>query len=250
MYRVEVHNGIKFIIAIFQYLQFWDVSDKNICSNKVKVSLLFFFASLPVSLAVGALTSKNNEESIYLASIAIINIVQFIRLCCIIWRRNEIFTLILDAGCYSVAKEDFSQIDKRLKKFMKFVKYLILMIFITVCFIFVFEAVSGEKTLPVNIAFPLDWKNSEIGYWMAYIYLLIQCIFTSVIFLLNAVIWYLMLSFTIHYEILGNQLRQMGIIKTTDPQTRKRKLSEAEKQKSFLQDFIATARTYQNIREY
>lgn len=39
---------------------------------------------------------------------------------------------------------------------------------------------SIERRLPLNIWFPSDWRNSEIGYWMAYTFVIIGVIFAMV----------------------------------------------------------------------
>lgn len=80
MHHVEVHNRIRFIIAIFQQLRFWDVEDKNVYSKKMKVFIVIFYATA--------------------------TLVQLVKLSYIILRRSEILAFIHHGGCYTVENED------------------------------------------------------------------------------------------------------------------------------------------------
>lgn len=93
MHRVEVHHGIRFIIAIYQRLRLWDVEDKNVYNKRVKVFVFLFFASFSVSCAVEALRSNDKDEPVFLVAETIALSVQVLRLTYIIWSKSEIVNI-------------------------------------------------------------------------------------------------------------------------------------------------------------
>lgn len=178
----------------------------------MKLFQFFFRASFVISLGSGALTTNDKEDSVYLAAVTIGVSVQVVKVFYIIWRKNEILTFIHQI--YSVIVEyhdEYSSVNNKVKNLMKFGKIYMLLCCITLVFAFVFYAVEGQRNLPLNIAFPLDWNNSEIGYWVAFVYLAIHSTLYSMISLVvNILIWYLMSIFAIKYELLGKAFKRMG----------------------------------------
>lgn len=250
MYRVELHNGIKKIIVVFNLLGFWDNGIESPWNKTTKIFLYLFYASLPVSVVTGALNCDTTEESVFLLVIAIATVVQLCKLFFIIWKRREILAFIADIGSISIDdRTECNEIDKKINKYAKLVENILFMFSIESALIFVFDAVSEEKRLLFNIGFPLDWKNSDIGYWTAFAYIVIQFVYCIVIFLMDIITWYLMVIFSTNYELLGNKFKRMGTIKTSTKIFRNRKLFEIEKKNLFLSEFIAGVQLHQKIRE-
>lgn len=208
-----------------------------------------FFASFPLSLGVGAITSDDKKEAVFLAAAAIAVSVQVVRLFHIIWKRSDIVALIDKVSFIVKNEKDFARVNNQIKSFMKFAVCLVLIIALTMLFAFVIFAFSEEKKLPANIAFPLDYENSEFCYWLAFSYMIIVSIYSMVIFLLNIIIWYLMLSLSIKYYLLGNQFKRLGIISRMETKTQE-KASEEEKNYSFFQDLIAAIESRRHTQEY
>lgn len=247
MYRVAVCNRIKIITKAFQFLGWWDADDGKARIRSVKFFLFFYFASCPVSLLIGALTSEDKEESVFLTAIAISVAIHVIRLFYILWRNSEILTFILRVSSFSVEDQgEFNRVNRKLENFIKFVICFATMI--TTALVLLIYGFAREKKI-INIAFPLDYKSSEIGFWIALVYLAVQAIYCVAILLLNVTIWYLMLIFAIEYELLGNQMRHMGIIMATETGTKGPKISEAEQQNLFYRDLIAAIEADKKIRE-
>lgn len=246
MYRIDVPSEINKLIEIFQYVGFWSVKDRTPCTKRVQLFHLCYFACLPISLGAGAVI--NTEESVYLAAVAIEAAVHVGRLFYIMRRTSEIIAFIHQSGPFLIEDhEEFNDVNNKVKNFIKYAKAFMVTIFITTNVTFFYYAFVGEKKLLFNIGFPLDWKNSEVAYWITYVYLAFQVIYADTIVGVTIIIWYLMLSFAIKYHLLGNKFRRLGIIKTT--LTKGVKMCDSKKQHLFHQDLIMEIKTYKKIRE-
>lgn len=248
MFRLGVQNGFKIIVAVFQCFGFADV--QHTTNSKIWIiSLFLFYASFPVSLFVGAVNSDDKNESAVLIAVAIAITIQVVKFFLFIRNRSEFlkFSHKVDTF-FAVVEDDYHQIAKKFRKFLKLINYLMVMFVVTV-FLLIFYAVSGEKMLPFDMAFPLDWKNNKFGYFLAVTYLIVQSLLSFVIFLLNTIHWYLMMTFSFKYELVGNKFKYMGIIRTMLTSRMRRRLTQLEKEIYFLQDFMAAVRSYDNNRE-
>lgn len=244
MFRVNVHKGIIQFITIFQCLAFWVDGNETLCSQIVKYFHFLFFTSFVISLGTGAFITEEMEDSVFLLAAFVAVLVHFGSFFHILWRGNEIFRLIYQIGTINFTHhEEYIRVNGTMNNLMKFAKCVLMLSVITFALSFIFYGVEGRKRLFLNIAFPLDWKNSEIGYWVTFSYLVIEIIYCTVIFFLNIIIWFLMHSLTIKYDILGNQLRRMG------SSTTGQKISAARKQHLFLQNLIETIKAHQKMQE-
>lgn len=102
MYRVELHNGIKQIIAVFHLFGFWDNGIESPWNKTTKIFMYLFYATFPMSLVAGALNCHTKQESIFLLVVAIAALVQLCKLYFIIWKKSEIFAFIADVGSISI----------------------------------------------------------------------------------------------------------------------------------------------------
>lgn len=243
MHWVEVHNGINQIINFFRHIALWDVEDANTCRKKIKFIQLFCYLSYPMALGAGAYMSTDTDESVFLAAFAMAAVVHVYRLFYFIRRRSEILMYIREIGSFVAEDQDeFSRINKKLDNFMKFSKYLLTLIIISLMSILCTSAI--RKELHLNIGFGLDYKNGGIGYWMAFAYFSIELIYAASMISITIIIWYLLLSFAIKYQLLGNQLKRMG---TTGTGTTKKPISE--KNYFFHQGLVATIERHRQLRK-
>ncbi len=74
------------------------------------------------------------------------------------------------------------------------------------------------------------------------------CFFAVVYSIMTQITWYLMLSVSLEYKILGSQLKNMGVPIRTD--SSHLKMSLAAQQKLFLEDLIVAIQTYDKINGY
>lgn len=251
MYYVRVPKRINEIIHFYQRIGLWDVEDGNASKKGLKLFLFLFYTLIVSSILASAFNTDDKAESIFLAGSSILAIVLSIRLFHIILRKCEICRLIHHVGSFMIEnQEDFTRVNNKVKILVKFATFLAFAVIVTIVIALGFHAVKGEKTLPCNIIFLVDYrkfKNSEIFYWITIAFYLVVAASTAVVFLFNAIVWYLMLMFSTKYELLGNRVRNMDV--TTKTATRKIKALDVEKRK-FLQDLITVIKIHRTIREY
>lgn len=244
MNDIEVHSLITKILQSFYRLRLWNVTEKaSLRITVLKLLQLFYFASFVASMAVGACMSYDKDEYIFLTVAAMINGVIVYRMATIIWKKNEILLFVRELGKHSIEHEgDFIRVNIKLENFIKFAKAFILMCVLGVTFALFVPVISSENKLVFNIALPPQWKNNEVVFWIAHLYSVLGCTYSSLSLLLSVIIWYLMINCAIQYEMLGNQLRNLGL--------EKMKASKEEIQKLFLQDLIAAIEIHLKLKKY
>lgn len=187
--------------------------------------------------------SNDKDEYIFLTVAAMINGVIVHRMANIIWKKNEILTFVRELGKHPIEHEgDFIQVNIKLENFIKFAKAFIMMCVIGVTFALFVPVISSEKKLVFNIALPPQWKSNEVAFWMAHLYSVLGCTYSSHSLLLSVIIWYLMINCAIKYEILGNQLRNLGV--------QKKDVSKEDVQKLMLQKLIAAIKIHIKLKRY
>ncbi len=248
MYKIEIPKTIHQLIGIFHRFGMW--SDKNVTSfgeHCRKIFYFIYFLSFILSIAIGALTTKDNDECVFLTVVTIVGGVQVYRAWIILWDKNELLSLLHQIGNQSTDdREEFIRINNKLSVLMKFVRYFLISMAIVSSFGVIVFPITNERHLILNIAFPFDRNNSEIAFWMAYVFIGSSCYFGITVAILTTIIWYLMLSVSFQYKILGSQLIEMGISMKTDGL----KVSLAAHQKLFFKDFIVAIKTYDKIDGY
>lgn len=255
MYRIKVHSGINGIFSIFKHIGWWDDDEDKTkvqtkLSKNLKLFLFLFYASFSVSLVTGAITSDNAEDSSFLTVIALAATVQLFKLYYIIWRSTEIRAFIANVGSFTVGdRNDFHQVEEKLNFLMKFVKYLVTFLIAEATVVFVFDAVSavwGNRFLLFNIGFPLDWRHGDVAYWMAYGYVLIQSVYATIIFSLDIIVWYLMLTFTVKLQLIGNRLSRLNECQQLETMVM---LIGGGNSHSTVKDLIAVIETHKRLKE-
>lgn len=252
MYRVELKKIINFMMSLFYCLGMWHRGDEaTVRETGIKLFLSFYYLLFPMLLMAGAIFSYDNDESIYLTQASIMSAVISIKAFFIIWNKKLILEMLNQCGVYTVENRgDFNLVKNTLQKFDKLIVALLVVLSVSGLIVSGYPFLGSERNLFLNIAFPLDWKNNEIAYWLVNAFMFTELFLTFIVFLSSVIIWYLMLNCALRYKILGNQIRNMGVIKTVEIGAKKRKISEKEKQIIFLRDLIAAIDTHQQIREY
>ncbi len=228
-------------MGIFYRLGMW--SDTATVGDRCRKLFYFiYFVSMVLSIALGALNTDDKDDSVFLTVVAVLLGVQAYRLWIIIWGRNELLLLLHQICEYSTNdRRESIQINQKLNVFMKIVSYFLIAVVIAYFFGFVLYPITNGKHLMLNIAFPLDRNNSDVAFWMAFAFLDGAIFLAVVCFICNIIIWYLMLNISCEYKILGNQLRNMGTIRTN------LKVSLAVQKQQFYKDFIMAIQTYDRI---
>ncbi len=181
--------------------------------------------------------------------VSLIIVVLAYKMWIILWETNEFSFFIHQIGLHFTSdRKEFIHIENKLNVWMKFVRYFLLLLLITAISGAVLFPITNANHLLFNIAFPLDWKNSEIAFWVASAFLGGGFLCGFVCDILTKLIWYSMLSISFKYKILGNQLIHMGTSFRTG--RLRLKVSLAAQQKNFYEDFITAIQTYDKINGY
>lgn len=254
MYSVQLDKRINQITSIFYRLGLWHREDEpTIKETRLKLFYSVYYLLLPTSSMAGALTSDNKNDCIFLVQVTMATAVLSVKLMYIIWRKKEILDLLNRNCVYSIEGHDqFNLVNNKLKILMKFTT-----IFISICWLFAACSVlvvpffGCEKSLYLKVAFPLDWRNNEVAYWITFAFVLTETVVTEISVLLGAIIWYLVLNCALRYQVLGHKIKNMGIIRREEEvAAKKRKISVAEKEKGFLMDLFTAIESYKHINEY
>ncbi len=245
MYNTDIPDIIIRITESFYWLRVWSRNERTACfGTAIKVFHFAFFLSFLTSVIGGAFLSSDTHEFIFLADLTILLVVHAVRMFYIIWKKNDILTLIHQIGShYANEFGELVSFTKKLKMFDKFAKTFVLICIIEVLFALIFPVVSSQKIL-LNIAFP--WKTGATTFWITHSFIAIGCAYSILWFLLSVIIWYLMINLSSKYQLLGNQLRNMGVIKTKqiiDGSTQ----SETLQEELFLKTLVEAVRTHQKI---
>lgn len=216
---------------------------------RIKFFYCFYYSLFPISLVVGAIKSDDLEEKIYSFELAIAMIVLSAKLHFIIWKQKEILELLNRICVFSIQNDDDCKfVNKKISEFMKFVILLIILNALLggFCDSTVAPFVGSEKNLFFKIGFPFDWKNNEVAFWMANLFLFTEVYLSIAACLFPIIMLYLMICCSLRYEVLGNELKNMGSI----PKENKRKTSEKEKHDIYLRDLKAAIDSHLHIRGY
>ncbi len=213
--------------------------------------------SLLTSLLSGAYLSSDHEESVFLLAVGIGNFVQVFRMFKLISGKSLILDFLHDLSSHSISdNQEFVRVNKKLKNFVNLSLGFALVGAVAVsCTAFV-PLFSNEKILVFKIAFPLDWKNDSFSFWITHLFVVCGSLYGFISVLFVIILWYLMFNCTIKYEILGNQLRRMGLIKDGQKSEiqsvlkRKAKKSKVDGQQLYHKDLIEAVKSHKNIKRY
>ena len=212
----------------------------------------FSFSSIyiflfPISLVTGALGNGNRNETIFSIESAIVSTVMSFKLFHIIWKQSNIIELLHRICVFSVERtEQLVVAEQKLKKFIQFVTVYLTVFFVATLTTLIVPFIGNERKFMGKFAFPFDWRNNEIAFWMAFIYLCFGIFLMANFMLFTAIIWYLLANCFFKYEVLGNQLRTMGCIKKV---RNNRKVLESKKQNVYFYDLIEGIESLQPIRK-
>lgn len=246
MFKIEGHKQIDRIISVFYFIGLWHGNRNVFCNWASKIWHIVVYVYYPIALLLGGLISDNETERVFLGVVGIVTVVLSVRFYYIIWKKDEIVGFIREIGTFSMTDNgEFNEVNNNIKGFMKFVSYLE---FVLLCAVIGLSIVSlpifsNEKHLPFNIYFPLDWKQSEVVYWIAYIFVMYEVVLSWMCTLFNVIVWYLMMSCATKYKLLGNKFRKMGF----DGRTL---ISVSGKQDLFLEELIELIKDHQNLQKY
>lgn len=235
------------MISYFHHIGLWRPKDDDKPSVKelgIKLFYCIWYTLYPISLIVGVFTGEKGDESIFLAEISDLITVLSVKMWILVWQQKEIRRLFNRICIFTIRNhDDFQFVNRKLNKFMRFVTGLFLSLSMSGVCIAVVPFIGSERNIIFKIAFPLDWKNDEYAFFAVNFFLFTQIIFTLTAYSFSIIIWYLMLNCSLRYEVLGNELKNLGVRKIVT------KISSNESRKIFFRDLMTSIKSHQQIRE-
>ncbi|XP_037039753.1 putative odorant receptor 71a [Bradysia coprophila] len=247
MHSTRVHKVIDQLIFFCRRIGLWHGEDIPTATQLGLKSLCcIYYCFFPISFAIGAIRSETVDEIIFLAELSIISLVLTVKIWMFLWNQKSITRLLNRICVFSVRNdEDFAFFNGKVEKFIKFVNIFAYCTIVGSLGCSAFPFVGKTKAFVMDFAFPLDWRNSEIGFWMAYFFFTSENILTFFPLTLSVLIWYLLLQCSLRYKILGMEIRNSGRI--TDGG--KGKMSEKAQQTIFYRDLVVSIKAHLHLRE-
>lgn len=217
--EVHIHPLIQHIIQLNYNFGLWQEEDAPLVRKIARtVVYVLFSIGFVVSLLGGSLITEDHHESLFLLTLGLIVSVLNFKTFLNYSRANDVLAILQAICTHSIENGDSDQLLQNINRKLNFFKncsFLFLALIVTIVLTFLmlfFPAFLTKKQLPFNIWFPLDWKESSIAHWMAYLYIIFCLIFNSFICLLTLIVWYIMLNCSIKYEVLGDRFSHFGAI--------------------------------------
>ncbi len=204
-----------------------------------------------VSVSMGAISSENTEEQVYLTMTTFVGLVQIYRMYCLMWKQKETLGLTFLTG-HHITNDD--EVFARCKTKMNIVAFLakfynriLLGSFPLILFI---PLLSTERNLIFKIAFPLDHENSQAAFWITHVFVTFGYFLSAKCCCHMYIVWYLMLNLILKYDILGNKFKHLGDDVETEETKLRRKITLAERNGLYLKQFVEATKDHQKIYEY
>ncbi|XP_037039739.1 putative odorant receptor 71a [Bradysia coprophila] len=247
MHSTQVHKVINQIISFCRRIGLWHGEDIPTSTQLGLKSLCCIYICLfPISFGFGAITSETIDDSIFLAELSVITVVLTAKIVMLLWKQKSIMGLLDRICVFSIRyDDDFAFFNDKVEKFIKFVNVFGCGAIVATLGCSVFTFIGETRTFVMDFGFPLDWRNSEIGFWVAYIFFTSENVLTFLPLSHSVIIWYLLLHCSLRYKILGMEIKNLGRITGGG----KVKMSEKEQQTIFYRDLVASIRAHLHLRE-
>ncbi|XP_037039814.1 odorant receptor 4-like [Bradysia coprophila] len=214
MHPIRIHKVISLMNSMFYRFGFWHRGvEPTVEEIRVKFFYCIYYSFYVLSLVIGSIKCQKMGESIYLADLSVGAFVVCVKVWILVWKQDEIINL-LDRVCVFLIRNygDHNRFNEKHEGFIKFVIVFVMIVIITGLSVVFLSFTGKEKKLFLGIGFPLDYKNSDIAFWIATIFIFIGVLLSIVAIFFTTVIWYLLFMCTLRYEVLGSELKNMGRI--------------------------------------
>lgn len=252
MHTIGVPNYIQKIMGLYIKLGLWQSGDRMTCKEtNMKIFYTMYYLLVPTSFLTGAFVTEFWEESVFLVNATVITIVGLVRLWYLIWNKNEILELVERLGIHSIEdNEAYTLINRKLEIFIKFVTAFMTTTCFMACLVLGVPFIGDERQLFFKMWFPFDWKNNDIFYLIALIFLTTEGILSLISVTFAVLVWYLLLNCSMQFDNLASKLRAMGEIRAIEEAPDERKVSVEEKQLLFHRDLNDGIEFHKEITEY
>lgn len=250
MHSIQTEQFMRQMMSFLYRIGFWHRGKGIISPIARRIHLLYciYYFIFFISLVVGAFTSDNGDDSVILVEAALIVAVMSIKMWFIMWKQKQIIDLLNRISVFSIRNyDDYNFVNGKLRRLMEFAKVFLLIVGVAnVCITIVVPLLGNEKNLFVKVAFPLDWKNSDIAFFLANAFVSMGIFLTMPMLLLSIMIWYLMFCCSLRYKILGNDIRNMGV----KVKCNKKWNQDQKNQNVFLCDLNISINAHLHIKKY
>ena len=261
MHSIQIHKVIGLLISVFYLIGAWHRGDKpTLKEMRMKLFYSIYYFLLLVASVGGIIKNEKKNDSIFLVELSMGVLIMWINLLLAIWKQNEILNLLNRVCVFSIRNDDDClTYNAKLKGLIKFAfVFLIALAFASFACVFP-PLVRSEKILFIKMVFPLDYKNSEIGFWIATAFLFFEFILTVTFSIFTVLIWYLLLVCAVRYEVLGSDMKNMGrrngdTTRKIDNMGRvtgensKVKMTEKQKHINFSEDLKTSIKSHLHIK--
>lgn len=246
MYTFEVHETIHRLVRLYYRLGIWQNEDESKFRKMGRdIFYLTYFVLQSLFYFMLAFIKDNTNTRIFMLEVGIGLGIIIVKVVYVLWKKEEIleFVYVRIIAHSTNYRQRWQEVTRKWNIFWKLVHIFIFelgsaMVFISVSCLPVFI---NEKKLPLYIDYSLD---SEILYWVTYIFNALGFVFASIYLLVSVFVWYVMLSYSIEYQELGIRLKNLG--KNEELQGK----SQSAKRNSFARELVDLIKTHQNIYEY
>lgn len=251
MFRVELHKRIQQILSVLQRIAVLHSNDTS-KSYRLQIFYSLYYSLFPISLITGSIWSDDITEMIFLGQISFMSIVLLVKSLYMIWKAPTFLELLNRICVYDVDERDKGTTLNKLEYFMNFFLFFI---FLThsaeLCIVIIVPFLGTEKKLLYNIGFPFDYKNDEFAYWIAFTYIFGAGLISLIVVQLSVIIWYLMATCGLRYQVLGQQMKRMGeVIRPSRVLDSERKVSHTKRDSKYFRDLIEAISSHKALNKY
>lgn len=248
MYSVELGKAINYFISFLYFIGLWSRCSKFGMPLFYSVDYVLYLVGI---VAVAFLTDSN-DEIIFQTEMSIVVIVATFKFWFLIWRKEDVMGILERTCKFSVQDRDsFMMVEKKRKTITDVAVVVFVILHVAVIFATIVVPFFGsERQIFFKVAFPLDWKNDLLAFWLVSGFVFTGVCLSLYSIVMSIFIWYSMVNCALRYEVLGNDLRNMGKIKSQEESEDQREMSARAKRALFQQDLINAIDNHQIIRKY
>lgn len=231
-------------MTALDFVGIWHCQGKaSVRQNILKLFYSLYYILFPISLVAGAIIQEDDNEFVFLIEMSILTGVLAVKNVFFIWRNKELHKIVDRSATLITEIDDGNDNDynNRLSMFQKFVVILLGAIVVAAVFVSVLIPYFGfERSTFFKIAFPLDWKNNLMAYWLVSAFIFTETFYSIVPVIFSVLMWYSLLNCSLAYRVLGTRIRNLNT---------RTAVKEMEGQ-IFDRDFALAISCHQQIREY
>ena len=148
------------------------------------------------------------------AEISLVDIM--IKLIFVLWKNEEILAFLydpVDGHSEKFLDSNFEQGNQKMETFIKYVQIFIFMVVFGTMFICLscLPIFSSGRKLPLFVEYSVNGKYSDILYYVTFAFAVSGLFIAGLFNLSTVLIWYIIIQYSIAYEILGNQIAKLGM---------------------------------------